>query len=174
VLLSEWATAFDFDLNGEAVDVADALHGGAREVLFQVTAELVAAANASVGGSHGGRVSRCNGVLIEVSPRFDLLPDELPAPQRRAVHFVSPFMVAAGEEVAVSARHDGVRMHFTPPERAPKAAPGLADGWGTMLLQHWHFAMLRDAPRNNACAATYLAAALPCPTAPIALPRAVC
>ncbi len=40
-----------------------------------------------------------------------------------------------------------------PPAEAPRAYPSAADGWGRRLLQHWHFAMVRDAPRNAAYAA---------------------
>jgi hypothetical protein len=152
---------------------ADRIEGCERRVSFVVTRELVAAANRTTGGTGGAEWARCNSLILDAAPGFDLSSGSgdatcavLPPPPKRAVHFVEPFVVRPGQTVTLTVCHDGHRLALASPtisgsqagaaQSAAAAAPlapwGAADGWGRMLLQHWHFAMVRDMPRNDAYA----------------------
>ena len=157
-LLTDFANhLFTFEL--QRAD--DANENGRNEVAFAVDANLVAAANSSCGGEGGREWSRCNAAVLDVTPDFGAAANvgRLPAPQKRAVHFLEPFIVRANSTVDLLARHDSDRISITPPAGAKLAPYGAAEGWGTLLLQHWHFAMVRDAPRNDAYAAAISRAA---------------
>lgn len=186
-LLSGYEQLFDFRLGGSGG--GSSVAGEERAVLFDVPAALVTAANEATGngGSQLGSTSaRCNAVVLDTRPVFELGGDgssadggaedcsmrrgsrrsgapRLPPPQKRAVAFLEPFSVHSGESCTLSASHDGLRILLRPPAtaraQAPAAVAGPTDGWGTMLLQHWHFAMVRDGPRNDAYAAAIARAA---------------
>ena len=158
VLLSDYVAAFDLELAARGVEL-----GASRELRLHARADLVEAANRATGDA-GGAPSRCrcNAVLIDTAPRleaYDGAPISQPPPQKRAVLFVEPFVVRAGESYTLHASHDGLRLSVSPPLGAPAAYPGRREGWGRLLLQHWHFAMVRDAPRNDAYAAAIRRAA---------------
>ena len=164
--LSAYESLLRFDL-GECDGIhnaGDALRGCERTVAFTVSAAMVESANQTVGADGQRGWARCNAVMLDVAPGFAsdrsgegggsaaAASPPLRDPQKRAVHLLEPFMVRAGEVVRLTVRHDGLRIAISPPASAPVAAFGPRDGWGAMLLQHWHFAMLRDAPRNDAYA----------------------
>ena len=73
-----------------------------------------------------------------------------PTPHKRAVQFLEPR--PARGPLTVVARQNGLRVWFyaPPPPAAPPPPPPPSGWWGRMLVQPWHFAMLRDQPRNEA------------------------
>ena len=183
----------------------ESMSGCERRVAFHVTRNLIAIANRATGGEGGAEWARCNALILDASPGFEIMvgagrrhpeseeaahdnavaeevaqeaaPEStsafasLPPPPKRAVHFVEPFVVRAGQTIVLTVRHDGHRLSVASPivcttapaaipatpshpsTSKPSAAPwGAEDGWGRLLLQHWHFAMVRDMPRNDAYA----------------------
>ena len=168
--LSDYVPLFSWGLQpparGDAADSAEsmarALRNGSLDAQFMVSRALVAACNEVSGDAGGGTSARCNAVILDVLPEFEVeeAADSgvacplvlLSSPQKRAVHFLEPFLVMAGATSTLSVRHDRHRLSVMPPQGASPAPHGPADGWGTLVLQHWHFAMVRDAPRNDAYA----------------------
>ena len=139
-------------------------------VSFTARPEYARAARGVTGaeGEGGGGPAwiRCNALLLDTCPEFRLdappVAARLPTMRRGAVFF-PPFALETGERAgpprpcAVRVSHDGLRIAASP--SAVRRLPLPGPGWGRLLLQHWHFAMLRDAPRNEA-----YAAALPAPS----------
>ena len=171
-LLTRFVAAFCFDLHGAAHGktagaAATAATAPTREceVVFDLTAGALAGPSAT-----GAATVRCNGLVLDVEPTFFGADDAAPtfgaeggdgtggaggasssiaAPQKRAVIFFPPTELEVGKRHRVRIRHDGTRFCVV---EGPQAAPPSAL-WGRGLLQHWHFAMLADAPRNDAYAA---------------------
>jgi len=90
-------------------------------------------------------------------------------PHKRAVQFLEPLALPPPtRRVCVSARCNGVRLWFTHAEpllgtlaaaATPLSPSAPLDWWGRLLIQQWHYAMLRDDPRNEAYAAALARAA---------------
>lgn len=76
----------------------------------------------------------------------------VPTPHKRAVQYIEPVAPSAWMRVCV--RCNGLRIWV---EHAEAVAP--LGAWGRVLIQPWHFAMLRDEPRNRAYAAALRRAA---------------
>ena len=140
-MLSCFESLFGFDLDvsqaaeaeAEAEEDAlpwrgrsDPLGGSERTVRFTPTAELIAAANASLCCPGGAQWTKCNAIVLDALPCFgggDGAASRAPPPQKRAVHFVEPFIVLAGESYTVDASHDGLRLSLVP---RPSASPSTA------------------------------------------------
>ena len=133
-LVSAFTPLLHFDLQPPD---ADATH--ATEVRFECTAPP----------------TTCNALVLELRVDWSVTAEAEPPLHpngRHAVLFLEPFVAAA--EVTLHVRHNGLRVWAPPPDAPP---PPLE--WGRLLLQHWHFAMLADAPRNLAYAAALARAA---------------
>ena len=160
-LLSRFERLFEFDL--AAPPPLGALHrcevsftvDGAREV-------------------HRGKPCQCNALVFDVAVHWGAAATDDPgaatdewevatgahassvstgrphsgdAPSRRAVLLMEPFTVHAQERLSLDVAHDGLRVWAHPPKARPSVPP---THWGRVLMQAWHFSMLRDTTRNAA------------------------
>ena len=167
-LLTRFVAAFCFDLHGAARGktagaAATAATAPTREceVVFDLTAGALAGPSAT-----GAATVRCNGLVLDVEPTFFGADDAAPtfgaeggdgtggaggasssiaAPQKRAVIFFPPL----NSRLANGAGSHPPRRHVSAWSRAARAARRV----GARLARHWRFAMLADAPRNDAYAA---------------------
>ena len=148
-LVSAFTPLLHFDLQPPDAD-ADTV----KEVLFECTAPPT---------------TTCNALVLELRVDWSATAEDEPPLRpngRHAVLFLEPFAAAADvhgdPHVTLRVLHNGLRVWALPPPDAPP--PPLE--WRRLLLQHWHFAMLADAPRNSAYAAALARAAAALETHP--------
>lgn len=73
-------------------------------------------------------------------------------PHKRAVQYLEPLKVPTPGSVRVRAFSNGLRVWFEHTEEFVAQATSSTPLWGRLLIQPWHFAMVRDVPRNEAYA----------------------
>lgn len=138
--------SFDLDLNLAAGGL-DLAAGGAistHEVHLVPNEARIAAARDALGGD-----PLCNALVMHLDVDFSGDGSRERSGglhQRRAVLFVEPMSVQPDVAIHIVAAHNGHRVWLVPRVACPP------NSWGRVMLQHWHFAMVRDAPRNEAYA----------------------
>lgn len=165
-LLTAFGRLFDFDLSASSGEDVSSNAEADASVQFAIGSAAAASANAATGGQGGADWAWCNAIVLHTAPTFGdegarCLPGEGAAhehrAQKRAVLFFEPRRLRASSRVVVRVHRNAHRIWVDPPPPPGPATP--VQWWGRLLLQHWHFAMLRDAPRNDAYAAALRRAA---------------
>ena len=154
-LLSRYERLFSFDLGSAIQDSAGMSRWdhAERDVDFAILDDL--------GPQFADGASTCHALVVgvgaDLGPQSAELAEEFAeAPHRRAALFLEPFHVARGTTATLRVGHCATRVWATPPEPSGESlgevSPAVAERWGRVLVQHWHYAMLRDDERNGAYA----------------------